>query len=196
MESFEDYIEDVEKTIHFLCLKYNVFYLKDDFLGESFICFAYCKDRFKGRKEEFYFYFKKSLKRHLTKKIFEELKMRNSSLEIEEEVFNNLELKTSNKDIEEIMEEAGFSEIEKKICLLREEGKSFLSISKEIGLSYYKVLSFRDSMKSKLSKVGIYNCKFETRYGVWKKWYNDNKEEYMEYQKSYRERNRERITTY
>ncbi|MEO0296240.1 MAG: sigma-70 family RNA polymerase sigma factor [candidate division WOR-3 bacterium] len=178
--NFEEYLKEINIKILNFCKKYNFFHHKDDLLGEAFLCFKKCKEKFEGDEREFKNYFLKSLDNHLLNYLKRETKLilkENKELEMLNEVKNEKFL----EDFERILYRLKDEEL--WIISLIRQGFNLKEISKKLNISYEKVKDIFSEIKSKI------NPDKRSRKELRRKWLIENEERVKELQSKWRKEN-------
>lgn len=115
----------------------------DELLSECYIIFDKCISKYNiNKRNNFYFYFNKSLSRSFFRYYQKELK-RGSDVEITENITNknnSFHCNDTPDTIEILMDQIQFDEIKKRICrsrMLGEKTSEFLEKNKDISVSQY-----------------------------------------------------------
>ncbi|MEO0284895.1 MAG: sigma-70 family RNA polymerase sigma factor [candidate division WOR-3 bacterium] len=178
--NFEEYLKEINIKILNFCKEYNFLHHKDDLLGEAFLCFKKCKEKFKGDEREFKNYFLKSLDNHFLNYLKRETKLilkENEELEMLNEVKNEKFL----EDFERILYRLKDEEL--WIISLIKQGFNLKEISKKLNISYERVKDIFSEIKSKI------NPDKRSRKELRRKWLVENEERVKEIQRKWKNKN-------
>ena len=129
---------------------------RDELVADCYVIFDKCVNKFiLGNGYNFYFYFNKSLSRNFFRDYQRELQHRNSTTEITEvmSVINSIfHCSESPGSVDLLMDQLGFTLIEKRVCISRIDGQKtseFLKKNTDISNSLYSktLKSVKDKMK-------------------------------------------------
>ncbi len=179
--NFEEYLKEINIKILNFCKKYNFFHHKDDLLGEAFLCFKKCKEKFKGDEREFRNYFFKSLKNHFLNYLKKEKRLilkDDEEIEIIEEVRSDEFLRRFEDNLYKRLNEK-----ELWVISLIRQGFNLKEISKKLNISYEKMKDIWSEIRSKINPLK------RSRKELRKKWLDENKEKVKELRENWRKRN-------
>ncbi len=179
--NFEEYLKEINIKILNFCKKYNFFHHKDDLLGEAFICFKKCKEKFKGDEMEFRNYFFKSLENHFLNYLKKEKRLILKDYE-EIEILNEVRSDEFLRRFENNLYKR-LNEKELWIINLIRQGFNLKEISEKLNISYERVKDIFSEIKSKI------NPDKRSRKELRRKWLVENEERVKELQSKWRKEN-------